>query len=447
MTIGSTRSSSRRGKFVVRAILVAALAAPSVARADAAYDSLFTAWKARRYAEVAEPLLEYRERPYGRCAQVDYLIATSLCRMSGFESEGHNFFGLVLSYNLDLSSRRLVQHEMDQCAVAEAPAPLVLATPRRVAGVQFHGKMYHLASPPAGMPMSADLAEVVRPLDSRELDDRLFVPAAGDSAVSKVRRLVGAGASVRAFSHFVFADLAGHSPAQLDTLSRRLDHVLDLFVTGFGMPRPEHLIAVYLTRDAGQLRDLALRLHGIKVSQFSIGYSIQDDLSIVGVIPGQTYGTLCHEMFHLLVRSHFGDVPPWMDEGLAALYEVAVVSDTAIRGAPNWRGKILRAFGANRPALRKLVSMEWRTFDQSGGDENLQALNHATARYFMLYLQERGRLVEVYRSFRERDVRKLKLPLAEDGIARIEAVVGQPMAAIESDFDGWCHAVLAASPE
>ena len=35
-------------------------------------------------------------------------------------------------------------------------------------------------------------------------------------------------------------------------------------------------------------------------------------------------------------RNNFGDIPPWLDEGMASLYEVSEVSGNHILGLPNW---------------------------------------------------------------------------------------------------------------
>ena len=87
----------------------------------------------------------------------------------------------------------------------------------------------------------------------------------------------------------------------------------------------------------------------------SIGYSFQPNMSRVAVIPSTTIGTLAHELFHLMVRNDFGDIPPWMDEGMAALYEVSRIRGTMIAGIPNWRGTVLERFWDIRPSVEDLV--------------------------------------------------------------------------------------------
>jgi hypothetical protein len=161
---------------------------------------------------------------------------------------------------------------------------------------------------------------------------------------------------------------------------------------------------------------------------------------VLAVIPGRSIGTLKHELFHLLVRSHFGDIPPWLDEGMAALYEVSRQQGGQLVGLPNWRGAFLERYRELRPSLERLVAMDWATFDAAGADSIPQAVQHATARYFMLYLQEINRLRHVYHAFRQRNPGE---PLAEDPARLLAEALGRPLAEVETSFANWLPLVLA----
>ena len=66
----------------------------------------------------------------------------------------------------------------------------------------------------------------------------------------------------------------------------------------------------YRAGEVAKMREVAERVHGIGVSPSSIGYSFRDDLSMVGIIPGEIYGTLAHELAHdidwQLARARYG---------------------------------------------------------------------------------------------------------------------------------------------
>jgi hypothetical protein len=219
-----------------------------------------------------------------------------------------------------------------------------------------------------------------------------------------------------------------------------LERYLQFFESEYQIPTPQYLIAVYFASSRADLEKLARTLHGIQLPSGSLGYSFPADQSMVGWADGKAYGTFAHELFHLTVRNGFGDIPPWLDEGMAALYEVSRFEGSRAVGLPNWRGEILRRLWAARPNLRALVQMNRSSFDDASGEAaqyvagERQALNHATARYFMLYLQQQGRLLPVYTAFQSREVNGHP---AEQAIALLESTLHSSLDAVDADFSRW----------
>jgi hypothetical protein len=241
-------------------------------------------------------------------------------------------------------------------------------------------------------------------------------------------------------------DSSGDDEAYLKRVGGELERYSRFFVSEYGMREPSRLITVYFARDVSELRSLAGTLHGISLAYGSIGYSFPADQSMVGWADGQAYGTFAHELFHLMVRRSFGDIPPWLDEGMAALYEVSGFDGARAVGAPNWRGEILRDLWASRPHLRALVQMNRSAFDSvqdrsdktRGGDTleagEHQAVNHATARYFMLYLQEQHQLKPLYKAFFNR---KVSDEPERQAVELIESVLGRSLDQVDQDFARW----------
>ena len=238
------------------------------------------------------------------------------------------------------------------------------------------------------------------------------------------------------------------APADLKAIGQDLENYLRFFVAEYGMRRPAFLITVYFADTPAQLHDLARTLHGIELSPGSIGYSFSPDQSMVGWADGKAYGTFAHELFHLAVRNTFGDIPPFLDEGMAALYEVSTFQGGRAVGVPNWRGPILTKAWTQRPSIKDLVQMNRSAFDDIAGPSdqalpgNKQSVNHATARYLMLYLQERGELSAVYKTF---FTRPLSDRPAEQSVALMEAALGRPLDAVDTDFVAWFKALPSES--
>lgn len=395
-------------------------------------------WQQGNYSDVFKLLKQYRDGLYGRNLEVDYMIATSACRLNNVQQEGNKFFQWILShYSLDKTSRSLVEREMHNCAPSRRPTNIAFVTVKTGAGAAgVRGKTYYWLDA-ENAAISNDPAKVIREIPSEDFNRRLFPESERSNGIAHIKSLIDSKYKVTSNHSFIFATASGHSDAELLTIGKGLEKYLSFFNRQYEIPLPSHLITIYLVPSTWELQQLAEKIHGIKVSESSIGYSFRDDLSMVGWVTGTGYGTLAHELFHLMVRSHFGDIPPWMDEGIAALYEVSEVRRDSIIGLPNWRGNILKRYWNNRPFLWDLVAMDWRSFDNEMDDYEAtqQATNHAMARYFVLYLQATGKLFEVYHAFRDRKVEELQTDPGTDAIRLLESILQKSIQEIDQDFE------------
>ena len=422
------------------------------------------------YAAVAKSLIAYRkEARFAKTAEVDYMIATSLCHVPEFRSDGVGHFDWILaSYNLG-PDRDKVEAEKERCASQEdmaAPAKVAfLMLPGQGGASEIRSKLYYWVGKEAAI--NTEPVEIVSPKTPEELSARLFTTDSSDAARNATRERVGSKYVVVATDNFVLASAGGHTMKALRDISGKLEQYMGFFVQAYRMRYPSHLVTVYLVPDARTLQNLANKLHGIKVPTQSIGYAFMDDLSILGVIPGKAIGTLAHELFHMMVRDRYGDIPPWLDEGTASLYEVSNVSgkylpggridmpsatppmvdgDLAVRGTPNWRGCVIRSLWiekqgpvqVTRPTLSELAAMDWSAFNNLGEDKwaAQQAMIHATARYFILYLQEKGKLFEVFEDFATRDPSKIGVPPAVDAKMRLATHLGE-LSKADTAFENW----------
>jgi hypothetical protein len=124
----------------------------------------------------------------------------------------------------------------------------------------------------------------------------------------------------------------------------------------------------------------------------------------------------------------------------------------AVRGVPNWRGCVLRALWLERqgpevfrPTIAELVSMDWQQFssEDEGGMLGQQAVNHATARYLALYLQDTGPLFDIYRDFGRRDPFALEGTVQEDALQRVSRHLGGDLDAADAAFEEWLRETIA----
>jgi hypothetical protein len=408
-------------------------------------------WENEKYKEAAEELAEYRKGLYKKNATVDYMLATCYCRIQETKNAGYKGFRWILrNYNLDRKSKNLVKKEMRECSPSNKPIRIIFLVQHQTDGGSVGGKVFYLIQEDFqrrgeefwDVAISSRPASVIEEISEEEFESRLFKVEEKDVAVETINKQLESkfGAEkfkVESVGPFLLASSSGHSANGLQRIGQTLKKFLDFYKSQYDFPSLPNFTTVYMAPDAYEMRRIAEKLHGISVSEACIGYWFKSDLSVVGAIPGMQIGTLAHELFHLMVRSNFGDIPPWLDEGMAALYEVSEIEDGQVRGIPNWRGLILREFWGMQPSIEKLVQMDWDSFNNA--EENFsierQAANHAAARYFILYLQEKQKLREVFKAFRDRRFEDMEEDEGTDAVKLLESILNKTISEINRDFE------------
>lgn len=449
---------TRIGKALAAIALIAAAcgAGPATAQDLTLYRAGKTNWLAAVYPSAYPPLIDFRAGAYGRTADVDYMLGTSACRIPGRRDWGGRMLNYILyAYALSEPNRRQVIAERDLC---RAPAPLAALSTgsrnglERLVGsrTRSRGKLWYMEG-------RADAAYPARQLREIPIEDfQARTAPIGEAARARqtLEALKPAGAQVRPMGRFVFVVAAGQTDAELRRLADLLEAYVSFLGRTFGMTPPDRYITIYLMPNMESVRAVANKVHGLDVSPSTLGYTFQDDLSAVAMIQRAEGGTLLHELFHLLVRGSFGDAPQWLDEGYASLYEVSTLTGATFRGEPNWRGRMLTMFRTESPKLATLVASPWFSFDradraaasgQPAWDAEYSAeavaAHLATARYFALYLQQKGKLGDVYQAFQARDPGAADDPGAES-VVLVERALGRPMAEVQADYDAWLPTVL-----
>jgi hypothetical protein len=377
------------------------------------------------------------------------MIGTSACRLDCCRAWGGRLLGtLAESYPLTIESRLLIDGERNLCEQAASLPPPVADGPdklRRMIAAGVSGRAKVFSTPDASVGVTTYPARRVREISDAELQRRL-VPRSDPTRAAATVTTVAGTSNVRAYQRFVVASQSGHSRQQLDEIAARLEKFLAFLSERYGMALPDQFVTIHLVPTPDSLRQTAVRLHGLDVTPGTIGYAFQEDLSIVAYVTGTAVGTVLHELVHLSVRGTFGDIPQWLDEGIAGLYEVSTIYDDGVYGEPNWRGDVLKALWHRRPRIRALIATPWFPFDvpemrnrnpniESPQSEDLVAFM-ATARYFCLFLERKGYLTAVYRAVRDRDITVPQAP-SEAAKLALEKAFGATLAQIDAEFAAW----------
>jgi hypothetical protein len=418
------------------------------------------AWERQDYQAAFGSLREFRERPYGRTLEVDYMLGTSACRISQQRTWGANVLQWIsYAYELTPQGQAKIERELQLCRAEDtaSPAPPSPDAGRMVtAGVFSRGKSFHWLDQKTAVTSYAP--SHIREVTSSELSARLIRTNDKQGAL-RLASPISPRSKTFFSEHFLIVSESDHSSSQLRAASENFESFLSFLQNEYGLSPPLYFITIYLTPSLERMQRLARDLHGLRLDRATIGYSSLDDLSVLAVTPRTIYGTVLHELTHLLVRSNFGDIPPWLDEGLASLYESVIRKNGAYRGVPNWRGPILGLFETNYedaddlrrvvPSVARLVTTRWSSLysaelldvNDYGAAAEKQALSQAaffaTARYFMLYLQYLGKLSEVYKAVSSYSASAEFNGSPDDVLKIIERILQQPVMVIETDFKEW----------
>lgn len=419
----------------------------------------YQAWRDSRFPDASTRLSRFRlSELYARNYEVDYWLGTSWCRIQGRQPAGASLLDWGYRYGTMPEAARTKFHgELQACRTTSQAAPAVIeiaSAPRATSRVQ--SKIFYVAGQRDGSGLLAPALRLTKPLTAEEYASRVFPIAELERARSATQARVPA-AKVHAAGRLVVASLTPqHRERDLETIARRLEHFLAYLEREYDMTLPDAVITIYLVPDARTLVDLAAKTHGISAHPATLGYAFQNDLSVVGMLTGTAAGTLMHELFHLAVRARFGDIPQFLDEGMAALYETTFLKDEQYVAAPNWRGKVLQAsrgMGVNLP-LAKVITAPWfpdQPVDHPGlprmGIEE-QAYVLSSARYFMAWLQLQGKLPTVYRAFRDRTLPEDWVPADKQALDIVEAAAGAPIATLDKQYSAWlAQAILVPNGE
>jgi hypothetical protein len=161
---------------------------------------------------------------------------------------------------------------------------------------------------------------------------------------------------------------------------------------------PDRPITVLMLQDEASYRRAAKEFFGQEHVSIYGYYKPSQRTVVINLAAGA--GTIVHELTHALIDFDFDDVPIWFNEGLASFHEqcnlVMTEVGPVIEPLPNWRLPILKEaiVDGELPTIRELLL----TTDVHGRDE---AIKYAHARYFCLFLHERGVLQDFYRAFRD----------------------------------------------
>lgn len=158
---------------------------------------------------------------------------------------------------------------------------------------------------------------------------------------------------------------------------------------------PRRLLVVLISSRPHVLVEATRKLYpqvGLPLYAPFLGYYNPAD-NLIMTTGGRTgYGTLLHEMIHALIEADFPQAPPWLNEGLASLYERTQWTSARLNTLPNWRMDRMRE--DNIPSLQVLAG--------KAKEIGLHSNEIAEIRLLLLFLDQRQLVDDLYRMAKEK---------------------------------------------
>jgi hypothetical protein len=162
-------------------------------------------------------------------------------------------------------------------------------------------------------------------------------------------------------------------------------------------------------------------------------------------LQGILIGFCCHcnyELFHILCKNTFETLPPWLEEGMASLYEVSEPRGNTIIGLNNWRINFLKNFrhhDLRAVPLESIIRLNWSSFNAPDRRyEANQSFNYAYSRYLMLYLQNKGTLKYFFREAVKYNYTTIRDGVVED-YTKMVTKYAKVQGSFKSTFSAWVN--------
>ncbi|MFZ4522476.1 MAG: hypothetical protein ACOYNC_12275 [Bacteroidales bacterium] len=412
----------------------------------------FTLLDNRNYGQMLVDAHAIRKEVYGKSWLIDYFIAKAECGLGKKEKAVEWYNYIFEHYKQNEKSRKFLLSEVSACGteqlvtsatVSRLGMPdrsMLTSTELPVASVSGkQGPVYNCKMPVQGVAN-------VRPITAEELESRLFSIDQSEAAVRKYRSILGSNYKINVSGRFILitSGTSVLNNEQATQTAGKLEKAYHFYTSHYNLRPPDKLLAVYLLPDQRTFQQTAILIHGIMVPDVNIGYSNITDLSLVGIGDAKHIGTMYHELFHLMVRTDVGDVPPWVDEGIASIYETSLWNGDVLSGKiENWRTSVLGSARQDMPDkiphLGDFITLNWKKFDgQETNDICQAAINYAYGKHLMLYLQEQGKLPGLLTAVKNRNEvnNDLDVVFRTDG-ELLEQTFNCPVDSVEAHFEKW----------
>jgi hypothetical protein len=429
----------------------------------------------QRYISLVNMVCDMREKEYYKNAFMDYCLAYSYCQLGRPQISTEWFDHLINNYNsLSSVKRQELKQLKITCQNPPGIAPSAADKANNMTSylnamnpdgfedkqAGFEGKM--------GIP---NLEERVTEMDFEhavfDAKNRQFTQQQKSEAYNYYYHRVLNDNSFRCDSTkhlFIFysKDAMGIKHQILE-----LENYYEYYRRIFNLGESNRMITIFYCLDRTNFDNVALKVHNITVPESTYGYASSSDLVMVGIASPTWLGAMKHELFHIMIRSFIGDIPAWLDEGIACCYESSSLQDDRVKvNMKNYRTDLLEKLkhlkqmtGINLQlsTVEEFTNFSWQQFSGNPGDLKIHAsINYSISFIFVKFLMDSNKLPQVVSAFRNRSIKQIQTPsdVSESyTILRVRPsneilteIMLMDMNQIQSSFAIYCKNILHLNP-
>jgi len=430
-------------------------------------DELVNLFKQGKYLDLVNKVCREREKEYYKNAFMDYCLAYGYCKLNKPTLAQEWIDHILDSYNsLSTKKRKELQSLKQSCT---APGATAASTDEMIKFLSsmnpegFKGNDAGVESK-LGVP---SLTDTVKEFDFEHLtfdsQNRKFTLRQKQEALGYYNKLIaGQNFKVDTTAHFlVFYE---GSATAIKNQMKQLEEYYDYYNQSFNLGKSNRLITIFYCTNRKDFDSVAHRIHKIPVPKSTYGYASSVDLVMMGIASSSWLGALKHELFHLMIRSFIGDIPPWLDEGMACYFEASDLQGNRVTtyfSGSNYRFNLLQRMDIvisqvkreqkvemKIPTVKQFTNYNWPQFSGITGELMIKASYHQSLGYaFVTYLNEKNLLGKTVEAFRNRSFVDTTAGAGQQGLIMLrlrsndeilENVMKMNLDAIQQDFKQWC---------
>jgi hypothetical protein len=446
------------------------------AQTEQEIEEISTLLKQGEYSLLVNKVCSMRENEYYKNAFMDYCLAFSYCQLGYNQISAEWFDHLMDNYNSISSAKRQELNQLKaKCQNLTEPKStaadnaedmfkfLTAMNPEGYdnlqAGIEIHQKM--------GIPnVKERVAEVDYEHAIFNAKNPQFTQRQKSEAYNYYQGLQGLN-SLKCDStrHLLF--LYPPDTRSVRSQTSKLEDYYEYYRRSFDLGESNRLITVFYCEHRSTLDTIARKVHNINVPESTYGYASSSDLVMLGIASPAWLGAMKHELFHLMIRSFIGDIPAWLDEGIACCYESSSLMNNQVKvNMDNYRTELLRELNMMRysardslplPTVELLTNFNWQRFSGNPGDLKIKAsINYSLSFVFVKFLMDNGILPQMVYAFRNRSIKQMQIPVnggesltilqLQSSNEILTRIMHTDMNQLQSYFENYCKKILRLNP-